>query len=113
MKEKKPKTIKFIYNKSSNYRTYNAGGVVGGITPKGKIFIDLFNEKSPIPESVIHEISEEGKLGKEIERKSNGGVVREIECGILLDIEIAMVISDWLNDRIKEFKKINDKTDGK
>lgn len=106
MKEKKPKSIKFIYNKTPNYRTYTVGGIVGGLTPKGKLFIDLFNEKRALPDSVIHELSEEGLLGKEIERKVNDGVIREIDCGIYLDIDVAVVISDWLNERIKEFNNL-------
>jgi hypothetical protein len=44
--------------------------------------------------------------GKEIERKIVDGIVGEIDCGLYLDIDIAMIIADWLNERIKEYNKI-------
>ncbi len=105
MEENKPKRIKFTYNKSSNYRTYNADGVIGGLTAKGKIFFDFFNEKRPVPEFVVNELTKEGSLGKEIERKAIDGVIREIECGVFLDIETAVIISEWLNKRIQDYKE--------
>lgn len=98
------KSIKFIYNKTSNYKTYMVEGVVGGLTPKGKIFIDFFNEKIPIPNFVEHEIID-GELGKEIQRDTTKGIIREIDCGIYLDVPTAIVFSNWLQDRIKEYEK--------
>ena len=105
MKEKKTNTIEFTYQKSPDYKAHLVEGIVGGITPKGKISIDFFNEKSPIPDSVTHELSNNGILGKEVNRKGKKGIVREIESGIYLDIPTAMVLVDWLNIRIAEFKK--------
>ncbi len=103
MEEKK--TIKFIYNKTSNYRTYTVDGIVGGLTPKGKIFIDFFNEKMPIPNITDYELLEGGQLGKEVRNDTAKGIVREIDCGIYLDIPTAIVFSNWLKDRIDEFEK--------
>ena len=105
MGKAKQDTVKFIYQKNPLYKTYTAEGVVGGITPKGKIFFDLFNEKFPFPKSALHEISQEGTLGKEVSRDSEEAIIREVECGIYLDIDVAIVLSDWLNIKINEFKE--------
>lgn len=99
------KNIKITYKRTPNYRTYNIEGIVGGLTPKGKIFIDLFNEQFPIAEFVTHELSENGFLGKIVNKKVEEGVIREIDCGIYLDIPTAVVIVDWLSARIKEFQE--------
>ncbi len=104
MESEKPNKIKIIYKKAPNYRTYNIEGVVGGLTPKGKIFIDLFNEQYPVAEYVVHQLSKDGILGKAVEKKIDDGIVREIDCGIFLDIPTAIAITDWLSARIEEFK---------
>lgn len=106
MNNGKSKTLKFSYNKTPNYRAYNVDGVFGGLAPKNKIFIEFFSEKFPIPDSVIHEISLDKTLGKEIEKKGIEGIVREIECGIYLDIATAVAIADWLHARVDEYKKL-------
>lgn len=105
MGKRNNETLKFIYNKTSSYRTYNVEGVFGGLSPKNKIFIEFFNEKLPVPESVVHEVTEDGILGKEIEKKAFKGIIREIECGIYLDIPTAIAFSNWLEARIKQFKE--------
>ncbi len=106
MSNNKPKTIKFVYNRIPNYRTYNVDGIFGGLTHRNKIFVELFSEKFDTPESVVHEVSDEGVLGKEINKKRSDAIIREIECGVYLDIPTAKVIVEWLNNRINDFERL-------
>lgn len=108
MNGQKPTSLKFIYSKTPSYRTYNVDGVFGGLNKKNRIFLEVFSEKQPIPESVTHEISNEGIIGKEITKTySKATILREIEAGIYMDIATAKVIADWLYSKIKDSELIN------
>jgi hypothetical protein len=106
MDNKNSQTVKFIYNKTANYRTYSVDGVYGGISPKGNLFIELFTEKLPTAETITYQLLDNGNIGKEIEKKQDVGIVREIEGGLYLDLKTATVIADWLNNKVNEFKEI-------
>ena len=107
----KQQSIKFNYNKTETYRTYYADGVFGGITSKGKIFADFFIEKFTTPKSMNYEIIDNGELGNEIDRESVEGFSRQIECGIIIDVNFAKVLHRWLGEKIEEHKKILNQID--
>jgi len=106
--EKKKKTINFIYQKNNYYKNYHVDGVVGSLTPKGLINLNFFVERNPIPTQITFEINKDNTLGKEIDRKSKIGVIREINTGIVIDLQTAKSIVEWLNAKIDEHKKIFD-----
>lgn len=98
-----PKIININYIKTNTYRTYHVDGVFGGITPNGKIHAQLFVQRLVTPQIIQHElIEEEGQLGREIKRIGKTGVVREIESGIIMDVEMAKIFRDWLDEKIKK-----------
>ena len=105
MKQSENKKIKFLYEKGPTYRTTKADGVIGGVSPKGKIFMDFFNEKPPFPKSIVNVVNADGSLGNEIEREAEIGITREVEFGVFLDIETAMIVAEWLNNRVQDYKK--------
>jgi hypothetical protein len=104
-KESKEKIIEFYYIKSQRYRSIYADGVFGGITPKGKLSMQFFFEGTQVPISVKHEILENGVLGNEIERKSNKGILREIECCLIVDVDTAKAMQKWLDEKIQQYEK--------
>ncbi|MBU4444647.1 hypothetical protein KJ656_06140 [bacterium] len=98
------KTIDIHYTKSPTYRTYHLDGVFGGLTPKG-IFIDIFTEQISPPSKIVHEIKEDGNIGDEIVRTNEKvGLLREFQCGIVIDINKAVSIKNWLENKINEFQ---------
>lgn len=101
---KKKSEIEFHYLKTGNYRSYHVDGVIGGITPRGKIYMELFLERAPTPKLTRHEIENSGILGKEVQRESKTGIIREVETGIILDLQTAELISGWLKEKIKTLK---------
>jgi len=109
MDSNKPKAVKFIYKKTPNYNTYNVDGIFGGITTKNKIFIEFFSEKFDIPEFVVQEILDDGNLGKEMSKKQSDAILREIECGVYIDVPTAKAFVDWLIKKIDELEKLNKK----
>ncbi len=103
------KELIFHYIKTNNYKTYYADGIFGGITPKGKLYMEPFIERGATPRQVKHTLMDDGSLdsGTIVEGKKD--IIREIECGILMDIENAKALRDWLNSKIEEFETIDNK----
>ena len=100
------KIIKFHYSRTPSYRNYHVDGVFGGLNAKGNLHIELFNEKNPLPKTVTQEITKSGVFGKEIKREQQDGILREIECGLTLDIQTAISLRSWLDTKIKQFEEI-------
>lgn len=98
--------IDFHYLKMSSYRTYHVDGFFGGLTPPGFIYIDLFLERLPTPTMVKQKVNETGELGEEIIREGKLGVIREIECGLVMNITAAKALRGWLDQRIGEFETL-------
>ena len=101
-----PKDIKIHYIKTHSYRTYHVDGAYGGLTPKGNLYCEFFIDRNVTPQTVVHEIDKDGRLGEVKEKIGKDGFVRQIECGISLDMETAYTLKNWLEEKIKEYEKI-------
>ena len=101
------KSVKINYVKTNSYRSYHVDGVHGGITPKFNLYMDLFLDRNVTPRVIEHEINNKGSLtskGEVIE--SLEGSIREIECGLIMDINTAKSIHEWLGNQIKEYDQL-------
>ena len=103
-----PHTVSFRYHKSQSFRVIHADGAFGGLTPRKGIFLAFYNERFPIPEVTVQEVTAEGRLGAEIlgQRQVKGEIIREVEAGIVMDPEVAKSLVMWLNERIAESDRI-------
>jgi hypothetical protein len=101
-------TVSFHYIKSNLFRVLHTDGAIGGITPSGLIFVALYNERAPIPQIMVHEITESGQVGTEHqdERVGKKGVVREIEVGAMMSVETATSLVKWLQEKIDLVQKL-------
>ncbi len=99
-----PEEILIHYIKTPSYRTYHVDGAYGGITPNGNIYCEFFIDRNVTPQSILYNINEKGGLGKPKKVTGKKGIVREIECGISIDIRTARLLKNWLEDRIKEYE---------
>lgn len=90
------------YKKSSSYEIYHADGAMGQWTPRSNLSIDFYVERASIPEMLIHEITKEGKLGNVIEQRGDKGVSRERQFGVIMNIQTAVELRDWLTNKIQE-----------
>lgn len=102
-----PDTIDIHYLKTNNYRTYHVDGIFGGITPDAKkLYIELFVQRTATPRRIQYEVTQDNKVGNETgQREGKEGLVREIESGLIMDIEVAEVLRGWLNRQINLCKK--------
>ncbi len=106
-KKGKANPIDVHYIKTGNYRTYHVDGIYGGLTNDG-VHIQPFVQRFPTPQCIQQEITPEGLLGKEVPngREGKKGIVREIDSGFVMNIEVATVLRDWLSNKIKLYNKL-------
>lgn len=93
--------VSFHYIKSPHYRTIHVDGAHGGLTPHGLFDVAFYAERFPIPTKTVHTISPEGKILDEVERCSREGIIREIEFNIIMSLETAKAIADFINSQLK------------
>ena len=99
--ESPPTSIDFHYIKSNSFRVVHADGVWGGPTPRGYLTMAFYSERHPIPQKLTHELKPEGTLGDPIVRETKQGVVREVEVEVVLDLEMAKGMFEWLKEKIE------------
>jgi hypothetical protein len=84
--------VRFVYRK-------------GGFTPHGQLYMDIFIERFPTPTSVECSMKDGGQL-IESSRKSENGILRDVQCGIIMDIGAAMRIHQWLSEKLSHVKVV-------
>ncbi len=98
--------LKVDYIKSNFFRVIHADGLFGGLTPRGNIQMEIWSERQPIPRQSSYRVIVEGDgspvLGDEVmdERQSREAFIREVEVGIVIDLELAKSMIDWLKTRV-------------
>ena len=95
-----PDKVQFHYIKNSDYRTIHADGAYGGMTPDRNIFLALWNNRAPIPESITFAVENGMITSREVERECRDGVVREVSAGIVFSKTVAISLRDWLSNVI-------------
>lgn len=107
-----PSEVVFHFIKSNHFRVIHVDGAWGGVTPRLQIHFALYNERPPIPQRVEHEIADDGTLAEESrdKRVSRGGLVREVETEVIMDIETAVSLANFLKEKVDEAKALLKKT---
>jgi hypothetical protein len=89
------------YLKSNYSRVIHADGAWGGLTPYMNIYMALFSEHPPIPRSIKYKVEHSGTLS-ELSREAPPGITRDIEVEVVLSLEVARSLRNWLDDRLKQ-----------
>jgi len=105
--------VKFHFIKGNFFRVVHVDGVFGGLSPTGDIFISVFSQRPPIPQSIVQPVNERGELGDELlsERHIKDGLVREIEVGLTVRPEVAESIIKWLQEKVDQYKAVRETTE--
>jgi hypothetical protein len=107
MDAKKENYVDTHYVKDHEFRTSYATGVFGGITPNGLIDANFYSERIPIPKRITFKVdAETGHILEETERDTKKGFVREVHCGVLIDVGLAKSMIQWLEERIKQIEDL-------
>lgn len=101
------KTVAFKYIKDERYQEVFVNGVFGGISPRGDLRFDLFQEYVDTPEKVIHKLSEGITLGDEVERiPTPERIVRVKRVGITMTTDSAESVARWILSKVDEYKQM-------
>ena len=74
--------------------------------------VHLCHEIEALPETVTHEVTSEGKLGREIKRDPVNVFDRTVLAGMVLTAEQAHSIGQWLMDKASEINQPAEKKNG-
>jgi hypothetical protein len=97
-------TVTFHLIKSGQFQSLRVDGALGSISPAG-ISLSFFVERRPIPQTMTHEVFEDGALGNVIDAQGKNGIIRELQSGILLDEETARSLRDQLSKMLLTLEK--------
>jgi hypothetical protein len=98
--------IHFI--KSSHFRVIHASGAWYGADAQQNLHVSFFNERSPIPQTVVLNLNEQGAVLSEdaSKRKIKEGFVREVEVDVVFSIPSAVEFYRVLGENLKALKAI-------
>ena len=96
-----PSSVAFEYIKSNYFRVIHVDGVFGGITPRGHIHMSVWSQRGATPDRVTHEVKPNGEVGRETARQGSDAIIRELEAGLVLDVNLARSVVKWLQDKIQ------------
>jgi hypothetical protein len=99
------KALKINYIKSHDYKTSFITGMHGGLASNGLITASFFGDRHPIPESTIVEIDEKNVILKSEDTKGSD-IVREVQFGVIMDINTAKLMLSWLTTKVKEYEEL-------
>jgi uncharacterized protein YuzE len=99
------KKIEIKYLRAYDYRASVSTGVYGGITPTGLISANFYIDRIAVPDSEEIEVSEDGKVVGQPVVHTGAHLIREVQHGVLMDLNSARVIVNWLNGKIVELEK--------
>ncbi len=100
------KEVTFHYSKSAQFRVIHVDGAIGGITPRGLIHMAVYSERPPIPKTTTHELTDTGLLGAMFNSEVKEGIVREMEADLMLSIQAATELRDWLTKNLNAFAEL-------
>lgn len=104
--------LEIHYLKSSAFREVICDGVIGGITPKGRIWFGAYNERGPVPRTLTYEfdvppgttVTVDEANTKPAQVDSRQGIIRTLEVGMTFDLDTARRLHKWLGERIDQMK---------
>jgi len=105
-----PDRIKYIYEAADDYKIIYVNGAAGGATSNSELKFDFYQEYLPVPEFSVRPI-EANRLGEEIETsgdKTEVEMIRERKVGIVMSLEKAKLIGNWMIRTVEEFEKKRD-----
>lgn len=95
--------IVFKYRYRDDYNPVYVNGAQGGVNPQGEIVVNFYFERLAVPIDQTQLLTEDGRLGNVVKNKPedlNHSFVRYIENGVVMNLQTAKSIHDWLGKQI-------------
>lgn len=97
-------TITFHLIKTPSYHTHHVDGVIGGFTPNDGVSLEFFTERGTIPQTVTYQVNADGTLGTMVGKTGKEGIVREIQTGVILDLEGLKSLHEQIGQMIEQLE---------
>ena len=105
-----PESVQFRFTRAQNYHLVWANGAFGGATTRGQFKMDFYTEYNATPDTIEHEIRADGGLGRELRREpSERRLVRELQVGVVMTLDQAEQLGQWLLEQTKKAKEVRQK----
>ena len=96
-------TFKYIF--TYDYNPLYVNGAHGGVTPRGELVVNFYQERMPLPNAITHELNPNGTIGKEtaVEPEDlNRSLVRYVSTGVVVNQQTARELHFWLGEKLRE-----------
>jgi hypothetical protein len=91
--------IEYEFIKDCEFKSYYANGIWITNTPKGETEIFFTMDKNKLPQATVHNVSDNGAILEEIERKVTTGIIeKHLLCSITLSEQNARDIFSFLKN---------------
>ncbi len=103
-------TIRFAYRSSEDYKPSYVNGVHGGLNAAGDVIAHFFTEQRSIDQEEVFNLLPNGEIGDPIITTSANEpiqVTRFIQTGLVMNLETAKQVSEWLDGQITALEEIN------
>ena len=101
--------FKFKYVFTYDYNPVYVNGAHGGVTPRGELVINFYQERQPLPNSITQEVNPNGTIGAEVAVEPedlNRSLVRFVSNGVVLSHNTARELHYWLGEKLKEMEAV-------
>lgn len=99
----------FHFIKSQGFRAIHVDGAIGGLTPGGLIHLACYAERAAIPQLIVHDVDEHGRLGDKIDEVTRGGIVRELQADLFMDLQTARSLHELLGKALSSWDEASSK----
>ena len=103
----RPEQITFDFTRSPFFRVIHSNGAWGGLTPRKELSVTFFSERMALPQRITYSLTPEGGLRPEIGRDDTESVHRECEVEVLMSMEEAVSLHQWIGTKIDEWRKVS------
>jgi hypothetical protein len=100
-------TFKYIF--TYDYNPVYTNGAHGGVTPRGELVVNFYQERQPLPNAMTHELNSNGTIGREVAVEPddlNRSLVRFVSNGVVVNYQTARELHFWLGEKIKEMEAL-------
>lgn len=106
MQEQPAATIDFHVIQSHDFKTLYASGLYSSTTLNGLVNLNFFIDRQPLPDLMTYSI-DNNVLGNEKTRIIRSGIVREVQQGVVMDIQTAKNVITLLTSLIATHEQNN------
>jgi hypothetical protein len=106
MPDKNP-NFKFKYIFTYDYNPVYINGAHGGISPRGELVVNFYQERAPLPNAITHELNPNGTIGSEVAVEPEDlhrSLVRFVTNGVVVNYQTARELHAWLGEKIREME---------